>query len=104
MYVEIDRCSYACICRFDNIPEEGAPGHALVLVVARMLGRLVEGRVVAGVHPVPLQRVPHILLHLEGRRVLALIAVQTAVAPASAETEGLQRGRHLLDGLAYLLM
>lgn len=61
---------------------------------------------VAGGQPVPLQRVPHVLLHLHGRLLEAGLAAlqgrQPAQAKAASDPDGLELGSEHLD-LADLL-
>ena len=87
------------------VPEDGAPEEAPPPVVARVHGRLEEAGVVAGGEPVPLQRVPDVLLRLDGRPLHAGLAALQGRQPAEAEAppypDGLERRRERLD-LRYL--
>ncbi|CAL5067805.1 unnamed protein product [Urochloa decumbens] len=92
-----------------NVPEHGAPEKAPPPVVAGVHGRLEEVRVVAGGQPVPLQRVPHVLVRLNGRPLHAWLTAsqgrQPAQAKASPDPDGLDRGRdhlHLTHDLLQL--
>jgi hypothetical protein len=88
------------------VPEDGAPNVA-PLEVAAVHRRLEEVRVMAELHRhVPLQRMPHVHLHLHCRPPLAWMTDrhgrQLAQAKASPDPDGLQRrGEHF--HLAYLL-
>ena len=79
----------------------------MALLVVLGVARLEEGGVVAGLHAVPLQLVPPVLLAVDGHRSAVLAAAggggrEAPEAPAASDVDGLEVGSvHL--GPAYQL-
>ena len=81
-------------------PEDRASQVALLVVLG--VARLEEGGVVAGLHAVPLQLVPPVLLAVHGHRAAAVRGREAPEAPAASDEDGLEVGSvHL--GPAYQL-
>ena len=95
----------AAAAKWWRSPEDRASQVALLVVLG--VARLEEGGVVAGLHAVPLQLVPPVLLAVDGHRSAVLAAAggggrEAPEAPAASDVDGLEVGSvHL--GLAYQL-
>ena len=95
-----EKAAAAAAAKWWRSPEDRASQVALLVVLG--VARLEEGGVVAGLHAVPLQLVPPVLLAVDGHTAAGGDGREAPEAPAASDVDGLEVGSvHL--GPAYQL-